>query len=151
MLRAAGELKETKEKLVCQDSEAAPASPPEALPGRSYMSISLLRWSRCLSSLAHSQIVGEDILFFSNRHPSAYDVPAVSLSLITAVKKEKGFLSRHFKEKLLLLLVYSRVVSLNCQSGCQILPFLFAGISSFRGFLMVSSSSIAAQTQRWTI
>lgn len=38
MARAVGKLKETKEKLDCQDFEAAPASPPEAPPGRSYRS-----------------------------------------------------------------------------------------------------------------
>lgn len=105
-----------------------------------------------ISTFSNSR--GRHSLFFSNGHPSAHDVPAVSLYLITAVKKEKGFLSQHFKEKLLLLLVYSRIVSLNCQSGCQIISYHFSLWESpaFGGFLMVNSRSIyIAQTHRWGI
>lgn len=142
----------TEEKLACQDSAAAPAGSPADPSGRVKPRLSaevraepcfyVPRQSTCSWPLASHQ-TERRIRTFLPKLTAVRSGCASRLSwksfLIAAGEKWKCgrffFSFSQFSEvKVLLKLIYSRIVPFKCQSGCELaFLFLFVQISSLTG------------------
>lgn len=90
---------DTEEKLACQDSAAAPASPPAAPPGWTKTRLSAgapAFW--CHMFILISLNKEQEMHFYTNTHPSGQFVSADSLAagknwigFLSAVEQEAGF------------------------------------------------------------